>query len=127
VTTAAAVLSPERQELGLKWTAISRTDPRLPFAAILTVYAILGCTWLGFNRNPIQILLTVSAGCLMDMVFHWLFRGRTLLVPLSAYISSVSIALLLNYSHNYSAGKSSPLDLGGWKALSPLCLHINIT
>jgi len=37
----------------------------------------------------------------MDMGFHWLFRGRNLLLPLSAYISSLSIALLLNYSHNY--------------------------
>jgi len=98
---ATTVLSPEAQKLGPESAASPRADPRLPLAAILTLYAILGCTWLGFNRNPIQILLTVTAGCLMDMAFHWLFRGRDLLVPLSAYISSVSIALVLNYSHNY--------------------------
>jgi Na+-transporting NADH:ubiquinone oxidoreductase subunit NqrB len=101
VTVGATVLSPERQKLRLELTAIDPNDPRLPFSAILTIYAVLGCTWFGFNRNPIQILLTVVAGCLMDMTFHWLFRGRGLLVPLSAYISSLSIALLLNYSHNY--------------------------
>jgi Na+-transporting NADH:ubiquinone oxidoreductase subunit NqrB len=105
VTTGATVLSPERQKL-VKPTvfhsnATKPTDPRIPFAAILTIYAVLGCTWFGFNRNPLQILLTVTAGCLMDMAFHWLFRGRGLLVPLSAYITSLSIALLLNYSHNY--------------------------
>src|SRR6267142_2398010 len=98
---ATTVLSPEAQKLGPESAASPRADPRLPLAAILTLYAVLGCTWFGFNRNPIQILLTVTAGCLMDMAFHWLFRGHGLLVPLSAYISSLSIALLLNYSHNY--------------------------
>lgn len=101
MTTGTTVLLPERQKSGLESAAVYRTDPRLPFATILTIYAVLGCTWLGFNRNPIQILLTVTFGCLMDMAFHWLFRGRGLLVPVSAYISSLSIALLLNYSHNY--------------------------
>src|SRR5439155_5199956 len=28
------------------------------------VYAVLGCTVLTFNRGPLQILLTVAAGCL---------------------------------------------------------------
>jgi hypothetical protein len=82
-------------------TAIKRSDPRIPFATILTVYAVLGSTWLGFNRNPLQILLTVLVGCLMDMSFHWVLHRRGLLIPLSAYISSLSIALVLNYSHNY--------------------------
>lgn len=101
MTATAAIWPAEDRQLGLARTGIRRDDPRLPFAGILTVYAVLGCTWFGFNRNPTQILLTVVAGCLMDMTFHWLFRGHTLLLPLSAYISSVSIALLLNYSHNY--------------------------
>src|SRR5258707_5552103 len=35
------------------------------------------------------------------MLFHWFFCQREWIVPLSAYISSLSIALLLNYSHNY--------------------------
>lgn len=37
----------------------------------------------------------------MDMGLHWLFCNRERLVPLSAFISMMSIALLLNYSHNY--------------------------
>ncbi len=78
----------------------SRRDPRLPFAAILTVYAVLGCTVLTFNRGPLQIALTVAAGCLLDMGLHALLRRREWLVPLSAYISSLSLALLLNYSHD---------------------------
>jgi len=83
------------------WVLPSWSDPRIPFAALLTLYAILGCTVLGFSRNPVQILLTILAGCSLEIFLHWLFCGRELIFPLSAYISSVSIALLLNYSHNY--------------------------
>src|SRR5260370_20274221 len=84
-----------------KWVLPAWSDPRIPFATLLTLYAILGCTVLGFNRSPLQILLTILAGCLLEMLFHWLFCEREWIVPLSAYISCVSIALLLNYSHNY--------------------------
>jgi enediyne biosynthesis protein E4 len=78
-----------------------KNDPRIPFACILTAYAVLGCTVLGFNRTPLQILLTVAAGCALDTGLHWLLYRRERLVPLSAYISMMSIGLLLNYSHNY--------------------------
>src|SRR5437773_6162691 len=83
------------------WVIPQKGDPRVPFACILTTYAVLGCTTLGFNRTPVQILLTVAAGCLLDMGLHWLFCNRERLVPLSAFISMISIALLLNYAHNY--------------------------
>jgi hypothetical protein len=83
------------------WILPSSHDPRIPFACILTFYAVLGCTVLGFNRTPMQMLLTVLAGTLLDMAFHWLFCERKLLLPLSAYISTVSLGLLLNYAHNY--------------------------
>jgi hypothetical protein len=78
----------------------ARRDPRWPFAALLTVYAVLGCTVLTFNRGPEQIAVTVVAGCLLDMALHWLLRERVLVVPLSAYISALSLALLLNYAHD---------------------------
>lgn len=100
MATSQAALSLRHKGIPLEWVPISWRDPRLPFAALLTGYAVLGCTVLGFNRSPAQILLTVLAGCLMEVVFHWFFRERKLVIPLSAYISSVSIALLLNYSHN---------------------------
>ena len=83
------------------WLIPRKNDPRIPFACILTAYAVLGCSFLGFNRTPLQILLTVLAGCLLDMGGHWLFCNRERLVPLSAFISMMSLALLLNYSHNY--------------------------
>lgn len=77
-----------------------KRDPRIPFAAILTAYVVMGTLWLGFNRSPAQIIAIVAAGCALDMGLHWLLRKRELLVPLSAYISSLSIAILLNFAHD---------------------------
>lgn len=95
------VLAAGKPSAAAKWILPSWKDPRIPFAVLLTIYAILGCTVLRFNRSPLQILLTILAACSLEMILHWLFFEREWIVPLSAYISSVSIALLLNYSHNY--------------------------
>src|SRR5919204_3264820 len=84
-----------------RWIIPKKGDPRIPFACVLAAYAVLGCTVLGFNRTPLQMLLTVGIGCALDMILHWLFCNRERLVPLSALISMISIALLLNYAHNY--------------------------
>jgi enediyne biosynthesis protein E4 len=84
-----------------RWDGVPRGgDPRVPFAAILTVYAVLGTLWLGFNRSPSQIALTVAAGCGLDLLLHRVLRGR-LVFPLSAYITSLSLAILLNYAHDH--------------------------
>ena len=77
----------------------SWSDPRVPFVMILAVYTTLGVTVLGFNRTPGQILLTVAAACGLDMSLHYLFRGRRLLFPLSAMISGLGLAILMNYAH----------------------------
>src|SRR5881394_73107 len=74
-------------------------DPRIPFAAILAVYAILGCTVLRFNRTPMQMLVTVASTCALDVFFCRIIHKRWI-VPLSAFITGTSLALLLNYSHN---------------------------
>lgn len=79
-----------------------RGDPRIPFAAILALYLVMGVTWLGFNRTPGQILAIVAIGCAMEMLLHWLLRKREVILPLSACISCLSLAILLNYSHDYA-------------------------
>lgn len=86
----------------LSWIQSLRSirDPRIPFALILTLYAVLGSTVLTFARDPAQIILTVLSACLLDMGLGYALRRR-LVVPLSAYITGLSLALLLNYSHNY--------------------------
>jgi hypothetical protein len=74
-------------------------DPRVPFASILALYAILGCTVLRFNRTPFQMLVTIASTCALDVFFCRVIHRRWL-VPLSAFITGTSLALLLNYSHN---------------------------
>lgn len=81
------------------WDVPTLRDPRLPFAAILSLYGILGFTFLGFNRSATQMLAIVATGAALDAGLAWGLR-RKRLVPLSAYISCCSLALLLNYSHS---------------------------
>ena len=76
-------------------------DPRNPFAVILLFYTALGCTVLGFNRNPLQILTMIGFGCALEVFFAWIFRKPSRLIPKSALITSTSLALLLNYGHSY--------------------------
>src|SRR5688572_4082951 len=77
----------------------TKGDARIPFALLLVSFAVLGTTLLGFNRSPWQILTTVLAAAALDALLHLLLRKR-LLFPLSAVISSLSLALLLNYAHD---------------------------
>lgn len=82
------------------WIVPRWSDPRVAFAGLLTLYAVLGGTVLRFGRDPLQMALTVASACALDMALTWWLRGQRL-VPLSAYISGLSLALLLNYSHDY--------------------------
>lgn len=84
----------------LTWDRIPNwKDPRIPFFALLCVYLILGITVLGFNRNPVQILSTIILACALDMLLHYIFKGKTLLFPLSAAITGASLSILVNYAH----------------------------
>ena len=94
--TPVAVVEPPR--IRITKTAKHVLDPRYPFAALLTLYAVLGVTVLRFNRSAGQIALTVLVTTALDFVLNRVLRGRWKL-PLSAYISGLSLALLLNYSH----------------------------
>ena len=93
------------------WIVPKINDPRFPFAAVLTIYGIVGFSFLGFNRSWTQMLAIVSSGALLDMGLSWFLR-RKKIVPLSAYISCCSLALLLNYAH------------ASWVLLFPVLLTI---
>jgi Na+-transporting NADH:ubiquinone oxidoreductase subunit NqrB len=69
-------------------------DPRITLAAALTTWTIFGQTFLYFNRDPSQILIAVASGCLADMLLSFIFF-RQILVPISAYITTMSIGILL--------------------------------
>ena len=69
-------------------------DPRVTLCLFLTFYTVLGQTVLYFNRDVTQLVLATATSCLADMVLAVLFT-RTLLFPISAYITGLSIGLLL--------------------------------
>lgn len=89
------------------------SDPRIPFVAILTVYVVLGTSFLGFNRSADQVLMTVGAAILLDFVLHRIFRrNEPPLFPLSAAISGLGLSILISYAQ------------GSWWALVPVFLAI---
>ncbi|MBI3724937.1 VCBS repeat-containing protein [bacterium] len=87
------------QARAASWEVPRLTDPRIPFAGLLTLYCILGFLLFGFNRSPFQMLAILGSGALLDMALARSIHGRKI-VPLSAYITCCSLALLLNYSHS---------------------------
>ena len=75
-------------------------DPRWPVAIILFSYLVLGLTILGFNRTPMQVLVTSVSTVLLDALLCRTFKGRWNWT-LSPLITSFSLCFLLNYSHDF--------------------------
>jgi hypothetical protein len=69
-------------------------DPRVTLSIFLTLYTVLGQTVLYFNRDPKELLLCIATSCAAEMVLAWIFT-RAVLFPISAYITGLSIGLLL--------------------------------
>lgn len=70
-------------------------DPRVTLCVLLTMYTLLGQTVLYFNRDVTQLVLCVVTSCAVEMLLAWLFTRSILLPPLSAYITGLSLGLLL--------------------------------
>jgi len=81
------------------WEVPTLKDPRLPFAALLFAYAVGGFTFMGFNRQWWQMAIIMASCMGLEVALSWLLHRRKL-VPLSAFITSCSLAILLNYSHH---------------------------
>lgn len=77
------------------------SDPRWKAFILLGTYTILGITILGFSRKPDQIFLLTLGGVVLDLLFCGLLKGR-IVFPLSALVSCMSLAILLNYSLGYT-------------------------
>ena len=80
-----------------RWSAL---DPRKTIAVILFTYLVLGFTVLGFNRGPAQAVLTTASACALEVLLCRIFN-KAWIWPLSAMITSFSLTILLNYSHDY--------------------------
>ena len=81
------------------WEVPTLKDPRLPFGALLFGYAVAGFTFMGFNRQWWQMAIIMVSASLLEVTLSWLLHRRKI-VPLSAFITSCSLAILLNYSHH---------------------------
>lgn len=69
-------------------------DPRIMVACAQTLWTILGQTTYYFNRNPTQLAITIITCCVLDMLIAAaLFRQ--VIVPISAYLTAMSIGILL--------------------------------
>ena len=78
------------------WTFVvpSLKDPRWTIATALTLWTVLGQTAYYFNRDLFQLGLAAASACVLDFAIIALLR-RQVAVPLSAYITAMSVAILL--------------------------------
>jgi Na+-translocating ferredoxin:NAD+ oxidoreductase RnfD subunit len=60
----------------------------------LTLWTVLGQTAYFFNRNLFQLEVAVASACALDFLITVIWK-RELAVPLSAYITALSIGLLV--------------------------------
>lgn len=90
----------KNQPLKMAYNKFMKFDVRLIVFGILLSYLVLGFTVLGFNRTPYQALITTFSTGLFEVFLARIFKKKWIF-PLSALITSCSLSILLNYSHNY--------------------------
>ena len=78
-----------------------KLDIRIPLFGLLLIYTVLGLTVLGFNRSPLQALITVACASLLDFVLNALIRKDRPAIPWSGMITGLGLCLLLNYGSNF--------------------------
>lgn len=112
-----------------------KMDPRIPVFLILLSYLILGFTVLGFNRTPLQALVTTSSALIFEVLLARYFQKKWIF-PLSALITSLSLSFLLNYSHSYillavpvffAIGSKYIFTFKGKHALNPAMMGVSLS
>jgi len=85
-----------RRTSGSAWQIVlpSLKDPRCTLAVALTLWTVLGQTAYYFNRNLSQLGIALLTACVLDFIIM-AFWKRELALPLSAYITALSVGLLL--------------------------------
>ncbi len=78
----------------LTFVAPSFKDPRVMLATALTLWTVLGQTAYYFNRDLRDLVAAIGTACALDLVLG-IILFRQVALPLSAYITGLSIALLL--------------------------------
>jgi Na+-translocating ferredoxin:NAD+ oxidoreductase RnfD subunit len=101
------------------WTFVAPKlkDPRCTLAVGLTLWTVLGQTAYYFNRDLLQLGIAVASACLLDFVIAAVWR-REISVPLSAYITALSVGLLVE-SYDWRVFVLAPT----WSILSKYLLR----
>ena len=92
-------------------------DPRWTLAVALTLWTVLGQTAYYFNRDLLQLSLAAGTACLLDLILLAVV-ARQFVVPLSAYITAMSVAILLE-SYDWRVYVVAP----AWGVLSKYLLR----
>ena len=79
---------------GLTFVAPSLRDPRIMIAAALTLWTTLGQTAYYFNRDLRDLVAAIGTACALDLILG-VILFRQFALTLSAYITGLSIAILL--------------------------------
>lgn len=83
-----------RESRSISFVVPSLKDPRIMIGAALTLWTVLGQTSYYFNRDAGDLTAAIGAACFLDLVLGVLLL-RQISLPLSAYITGLSIAILL--------------------------------
>lgn len=89
------VAEAEARPRGIRLVIPRLTDPRVTLSCALTLYTLLGQSVFYFNRDPREILAAVGVSCGLDLLLALALHRQLLLPPLSAYITGLSIGILL--------------------------------
>lgn len=84
----------DSKKTGLFFVAPSLKDPRIMIAAALTLWTTLGQTAYYFNRDFRDLTAAIGTACALDFLLA-IVLFRQIAIPLSAYITGLSIGLLL--------------------------------
>src|SRR5882672_756120 len=78
----------------LTFVVPSLKDPRVMLCVLLTLWNLLGQTTYYFNRNLTELAACIGTACALDFILMMILF-RQVALPMSAYITGLSIALLL--------------------------------
>ena len=78
----------------IRLVAPTLRDPRVMLSLALTLWTVLGQTFLYFNRDVLEIGVAVGTACAVEMILAFAL-SRQILVPISAYITGLSVGILL--------------------------------
>lgn len=78
----------------LKFVRPTVKDPRLTMAFALTLWTVLGQKVYYFNRDPLQLGLSLGIACALELIVTAI-TTRKIVLPLSAYLTALSIGLLI--------------------------------